>query len=234
MLIVVDRTAPAVDTLLDKYLQAIGGAQAVGRLTTYAAKGTYQGYDTDYAKVPVEIYARSPNQRTSIVHALFGDKVQTYDGRIGWVSSADKPMPLMPLTGGNLDGARVEATVSFPAQIKQVFGQWKVGSTAIEDSEVYVVQGANAGQTPVNLYFDKKSALLVRLLRFVATPIGTVPTQIDYSDYRDVSGIKVPFKILTTWTDGQTTVELSQVQLNATLDASKFATPAPASAPIAR
>jgi outer membrane lipoprotein-sorting protein len=226
-----DPSAPSVDQILDKYIQAIGGTQRVGNLTSYAAKGTYEGYDTDHAKVPVDIYAKAPNQRASIVHALFGDKVQIYDGRAGWVSSADKPMPLMTLTGGNLEGAKVEALATFPTRIRQAFSQWKVGSTAIEDVEVYVVQGSNAGQTPVNLYFDQKSGLLVRLVRFVATPIGTVPTQIDYSDYRDVSGVKVPFKIISTWTDGQTTVELSQVQLNTTVDAARFARPAPAQPP---
>lgn len=226
-----DPSAPSADQILQKYIQAIGGAQPVGNLMSYAAKGTYEGYDTDHAKVPVEIYAKAPNQRTSIVHALFGDKIQVYDGRAGWVSSADKPMPLMTLTGGNLEGAKVEATMFFPSRIRQAFSQWKVGSTTIEDKEVYVLQGTNTGQPPVNAYFDKNSGLLVRLVRWVVTPIGTVPTQFDYSDYRAVSGVKVPFKIITTWTDGQTTVELNQVQFNTTVDAAKFAKPAPAPPP---
>ena len=69
--------------------------------------------------------------------------------------------------------------------------------------------------------------LLVRMVRWNQTPVGYVPTQIDYSDYRDVAGIKVPF----TWTVSQTymqmTVELTNVQPNATVEASKFAQPAP-------
>ena len=221
---------PSADQVFEKYVQALGGAQRLAALTSFTAKGTYEGYDTEHAKVPVEVFAKAPSQRNTIVHALFGDMVRTYDGRSGWVASADKPLPLMPLTGGNLDGAKVEATLSFPTQLKQAFGQWRVSSTAIDDKEVRVLQGTNPRQTPVNLYFDE-SGLLVRLVRFVDTAIGRVPTQIDYADYREVAGVKMPFRWTATWTDGQSTTQLSEVQPNAQIDAAKFARPAPAPPP---
>jgi hypothetical protein len=134
----------------------------------------------------------------------------------------------MTLTGGNLEGARIDALISFPSRIKGAFSRWKIGTTTIDDVDVHVAQGSNAGQPPVNLYFESQSGLLVRVVRWAVTPIGTVPTQIDFSDYRDVSDVKVPFKIVTTWTDGQTTIELERVQLNIAIDAAKFARPAPA------
>ena len=139
-------------------------------------------------------------------------------------------MPLMPLSGGNLEGAKVEAMLLFPAQLKQAFTQWRVTSTSIDDRDVQVLQGTNPRQPPVNLYFDQ-SGLLVRLVRFVDTAVGRVPTQIDYSDYRDVAGIKIPFKWTATWTDGQSTAELTEIQLNVAIDAGKFARPAPAPPP---
>jgi outer membrane lipoprotein-sorting protein len=134
----------------------------------------------------------------------------------------------MPLTGGNLEGARIDALVSFPAGIKGAFANWRVGVTGIDDKEVRVLQGTNPGQPPVNFYFDASSGLLVRVLRLVNTAVGRVPTQVDYMDYRDVAGVKMPFKWITTWTNGQSTIQLSEVQPNATIDASKFARPAPA------
>jgi hypothetical protein len=78
------------------------------------------------------------------------------------------------------------------------------------------------------LFFDKESGLLVRLAHFAATAVGSVPMQIDYADYRDVLGLKVPFSWTTTWTTGQATTELSDVQLNVPIDAARFARPAPA------
>ena len=52
--------------------------------------------------------------------------------------------------------------------------------------------------------------------------------QIDYSDYRDVSGVKMPFRWVVTWTDGRSTIELSELRANIPIDAAKFAKPAPA------
>ena len=69
--------------------------------------------------------------------------------------------------------------------------------------------------------------MLVRLVRFVDTPVGRVPTQIDYADYRDVSGVKMPFRWTATWTDGQSIIQLNDVQPNVTIGAEKFAKPVP-------
>jgi outer membrane lipoprotein-sorting protein len=225
-----DPQAPSADQIFDKYIQALGGAQRLAGLTSFAAKGTYMGYDTEQMKVPVEVFAKAPNQRATIVHTLLGDSVRTYDGRSGWIAAPDKPLPLMPLTRGNLEGARIDAILSFPTQVRQAFNQWRVGLTTIDDREVRVVQGTNAGQLPVNLYFDE-SGVLVRAVRFSETSVGAVPTQVDYADYRDVSGVKMPFRWTTTWTNGQSTTELTEVQPNVPIDAARFARPAPAPAP---
>ena len=80
----------------------------------------------------------------------------------------------------------------------------------------------------MKLYFDKKSGLLVRSVRYANTPIGLNPTRVDYSDYRAVAGVKMPFHWTVTWTDGRSTIQLNEVQPNAQIDASKFAKPAPA------
>lgn len=222
---------PSANQMFDNYIKAIGGAQRVSALTSYVARGTYAGFDTGHVEVAVEVYAKAPDQRTLVIHAPFGDKVTTYDGRSAWMASADRPIPLMPLTGGNLDGARVEAVLGFPAQIRQAFDQWRVGVTTLDDRDVYVAQGTRAGQLPVNLYFDQESGLLVRLVRWNDTAVGRVPTQVDYEDYRDVAGVKLPFRSTSTWTNGQHTIVLNDVQANAPIDAARFARPAPAPPP---
>ena len=220
----------SADQIFAKYIQALGGAERLATLTSFVAKGTYSGYDTDQAKAAIEIYAKAPAQRTTIVHVPFGDSVRVYDGRAAWIASPDKPLPSIQLTGGNLEGAKIEAMVSFPAQIKQAFNQWRVTTTTIDDREVTVLQGTNPRQPPVNFYFDQ-SGLLVRLVRLADTAIGRVPTQIDYGDYREVSGVKLPFRWTATWTDGQSTTQLTEVQANVSIDAAKFGRPAPAPPP---
>ncbi|MFY9529091.1 MAG: c-type cytochrome [Candidatus Acidiferrales bacterium] len=221
--------APSADQVLDKYIQALGGAQRLANLTSFVAKGTYQGYSAS-EKGTVEVFAKAPGQRTTIIHASSGDTTTTYDGRAAWVAAPDTltPVPLLPLTGADLDAAKVDADLSFPAGIKQALSKWRVGFPAtIDDREVQVVQGTSAGQSPVKLYFDKESGLLLRLVRYTNSPVGLNPTQIDYADYREVSGVKMPFRWTVTWLDGRSTIELSEVQPNAPIDAAKFAKPAP-------
>ena len=226
--------APAglsADQILDKYIQAAGGAQHLASLTSFVGKGTYEGYDTYHVKVPLEVYAQAPRQLAEVVHTQNGDNTTVFDGRRGWVASVDKPVRLLPLLpGAELDAAMLDADLWFPAQIKQALSQWRVGFplTSIEDHDIQIVQGRGQGGTRIKLFFDQGTELLARVLRYTDTVVGVVPTQIDYSDYRDVSGVKLPFHRVVTWTNGQAIIELNEVQANAAVDPAKFAQPAPA------
>jgi outer membrane lipoprotein-sorting protein len=221
---------PTADQILDRYIQALGGRERLTALTGFTAQGTYEGFDTELEKVPVDIFAKAPGQRTTIVHTYRGDSTRTYDGRAGWIAAPDKPVPLLTLTGKDLDGFKLDAELSFPAAIKQAFGQWRTGfpKTAIGGRDVQVIQGTGAAGSRIRLFFDKESGLLVRTVRYTDTAVGVVPAQTDYSDYREVAGVKMPFHWTATWTDGQATTELSAVEPNVQIDAAKFAKPAPA------
>src|SRR6185436_20589284 len=74
------------DQILDKYIQAIGGAAAVARLTSFTAKGTYEGFDSDFAQVPVDVYAKAPDMRATVAHMVAGDSTTTFDGREAWTA----------------------------------------------------------------------------------------------------------------------------------------------------
>ncbi len=214
------------DQVFDRYLQALGGAQRLAAVTSFVARGTYSGFNTSGNDAAIEIAAKAPNLRAESVRTLEGTSVKTYDGRTAWASEDWRPLPLITLTGGNLEGARVDAMTSFPATIRQGFARWQAGSTTIDDHPVQVLQGINPGQNPVNFYFDQ-SGLLVRVVRWNKTMVGTVPTQTDYSDYRDVAGVKMPFKTLVTWTNGQNTIVLDDVRPNVAIEATRFARPSP-------
>ncbi len=130
------------------------------------------------------------------------------------------------MTGGNLEGAKVDAALSFPGRIKTILSNWRAGfpETRIGDRDVQVIEG-NMGRSGVKLYFDKQSGLLIRQLRYARTAVGLNPTQVDYSDYRTIAGVKLPFKWIVSWTDGQSTFEMNSVEPNVAIDASKFAKP---------
>jgi hypothetical protein len=226
--------APSADQTFDKYLRAVGGAQKAAAITSIVFRGTYQGYAEP--KAPVDIYLKAPNQRTMIVHTDGGDRTTTFDGSNGWMAAppADKPFPVIRYTNGDLDAARLDAVLSFPAGIRQAITKPLVGSSSIDDNDVVVVQGtASGGRSSIKLYFDKQSGLLVRQVRYADTMIGRVPIQVDYSDYRDVAGagVKLPFHVITTWTDGRSDVLLTSAETNVAIDAAKFNQPLPSAPP---
>jgi photosynthetic reaction center cytochrome c subunit len=223
--------APSADQIFDKYLQALGGPQRLANLTSIAAKGTMLGYGVGAEKQSLEIYAKAPSQRTTIIHSPEGDNITTLDGRSGWIAGPqiagpEIPVPVLTLTGGDLDGLKLEANLTFPTSINQAFGQWRVGlQTEIDDHQAQVVQGSTPGGAFATLYFDVDSGLLIRVMRYTDSFVGRFPTQIDYSDYREVSGIKVPFRWTVVWLDGQQTFELTEVKSNVPIEATRFAKP---------
>ena len=213
------------DQLLDKYIQALGGPARLASLTSLSAKGTYAGFDTDLEKVPAEFYLKFPGLSTSIAHRSDkAENITTYDGHSAWVGMSNTRLPLKSLTGGELDVARLDAEIFFPAGIKQYLRNWRVGFplTTVDDQEVQVVQAIAPGGTQVKLFFATKTGLLVRTARFANTALGLNPSQVDYSDYREVAGVKVPFHWTLSWTDGRSDFDMTDVQPNVPIDASKF------------
>jgi photosynthetic reaction center cytochrome c subunit len=98
-------------------------------------------------------------------------------------------------------------------------------TSSMQDRLVNVVQGTGPRGSVATLYFDQASGLLLRVLRYGNTPIGRMPTQVDYDDYRDVGGIKIPFRLTFAWLDGRDAIQLSEVQTNVPIDAARFGRP---------
>jgi hypothetical protein len=219
------------EQILDRYVQALGGAAALSRLTSFTAKGTYEGFDSDFFPVPMDLYAKAPDMRTTVVHMSSGDMTNTYDGREAWAAAPQDlvPLPLLQLVGQNLQAARLEALLAFPGQLKQALTGWQAGfaPVTIDDRAADVIAGKMPDGSRVKLYFDKQTGLLARQVRYVNTAVGTIPSHITYSDYRAVAGVKIPFEWQVTWVDGQSTIKLASVQPNAAVDAARFSKPSP-------
>jgi hypothetical protein len=220
---------PTVDQILDKYIQALGGAARLGGLTSFAAKGTAMPFgDPDVYQT--EIYAKAPSQLATTVHQQEGDMVRTFDGRQGYFLLPLTVVEVYPWTAGANEGAKLDAEMAFPGQIKQFLTNWRVGfSTTVNDKDVRVVQGTGPSGLVGTFYFDKDSGLLVRMVRYNNSAMGRVPTQIDYSDYRDVAGVKMPYKWSYAWLSGREEFSLTEVQPNVAVDAARFAKPVPVS-----
>jgi photosynthetic reaction center cytochrome c subunit len=97
-----------------------------------------------------------------------------------------------------------------------------------EDKDMVVVQGRTGPGRPLDkLVFDDETGLLVRLIRYVGSPIGRIPTQVDYRDYTAVNGVQIPLTWELTWTDGRETYQLDprQIQANVAVPDARFAKP---------
>lgn len=220
---------PSAEQILDKFISASGAVNA--NHTSFHIQGTYEGYETYHQQVPFELWVEAPAQMTTIVRTQNGDSATVYDGHEGWIASPNNPVLLLPLApGAETDGARLDAQLYFPVEVTQALRGWRSGfpQTSVGDKDVQVISGRAPDGTRVKLFFDMKSGLLVRQLRYSGTIVGTNPYQIDYADYRDLNGQKLPYQWTITWTDGQSIWRVQQIQANLAIPASRFGKPAPA------
>jgi photosynthetic reaction center cytochrome c subunit len=216
-------TKAVVDSIFDKYVAALGGAPAIQRVTSRVEKGSA---DLGGRTFPVDIYAQAPDKRVSVMHLPNGDSLTAYNGTVGWLSAPGHPIQWM--SQAEADAARLDAELDRPLRMKNIFTDFRLlAPQAIDGREASVVQGLREGKPPVNFYFDQQSGVLVRLVRYIDTALGLYPTQIDYADYRDSAGVKIPYRWTIARPSGQFTIQVEQVQQNVAIAKEKFAQPAP-------
>ncbi|HKW33522.1 MAG TPA: c-type cytochrome [Candidatus Acidoferrum sp.] len=214
---------PPADQLLDKYIGAIGGAEELQRVISRVQKGTLTAFGGQH--FPVDVYSKAPEKRLSVMHLANGDSVTAFDGKQGWLSV---PGRVHMMSAAENTAAQMDADLYLPLHLRTLYKAFRVdGGEKIDGHETYFVMGRNPGQPPISLYFDKDSGLLLRLIRYAETPLGRNPTQIDYSDYRDANGLKVPFRWTISRPGNQFTVQVEQLQQNVPVDDAKFVVPAP-------
>ena len=184
-------------------------------------KGTISFGDRN---VPIDIFSKDPYKRISLTHTPDGDSVTAFDGHEGWLSFPGRPVHEMH--GPDIDAAAMDADLHFAAHLQGMFKEAQVrGSEKIGDHVAYLVIGQREGKTPLRLYFDQQSGLLLRLVRYGETPLGQLPTQIDYADYREAEGVKIPFRWTLARPSGRFTIQVSEVRQNVPVDDTRFAKP---------
>jgi outer membrane lipoprotein-sorting protein len=220
---------PAPESLLDKYLAVVGGADAVKKVTSRVEKGSLTGFRDQTAAI--EIFAKAPDKRISVVHMKEGESVTAYDGKVGWLSV---PGRVHLMNGAESAGARLDADMEFATHVKTFYPKWTtMPGEKIDGRETWLVVGKE-GSPPLKLYFDQKSNLLLRMVRYTDSPLGYNPTQIDYADYRDAGGVKIPYRWTISRPGNIFTVQVEQMQQNVPVDDAKFVPPPPPAAPPAR
>ena len=211
---------PTADQILDKYLAAVGGADALHKIKTRVQRGTVEAAGQQY---PIEIYSEAPEKRLSISHPSFGESVTAFNGQAGWLTT---PRGVHPMNASERQSARIDAQIYFPVQIRELYQEFKVhpGET-IDGHATFLVTAKGASTSPLRLFFDQQTGLLLRLIRYTETPLGHNPLQVDYADYRDASGLKIPYQWTLTRTSGSFTIRVTGVQENVPIDEKLFVMP---------
>ena len=219
-----DPSLPGADALFAKYLAAAGGADAIQKITSRVEKGTTSGFGDQHFSI--DIFAKAPDKRASIMHLPGGESTTAYDGKQGWLSSPGRPVHMM--NAGESAGEGINADFYLPVNAKSLRANWKPApGETIDGKQTNQIVGQTEGQTPVRLYFDTQTGLLVRLVRYVETPLGRLPTQVDYADYRDADGTKIPYQWSISRPGNRFTIQVESVQQNVPVDDSKFVAPPP-------
>jgi len=214
---------PGADELFAKYVQAVGGQPAADSLKTRVIKFTMgfkqstapmQNFTVEIDKAGEgKIYLQQQGQRGSVTTAI--------DGKKGWTKAQ---FGLRDLSPSQMEEVEEQAGIYNPIQLGDYSEKKVTGKETVEGHEVYVVEAK--GKLPERLYFDAQSGLLVRRLTYIDTAFGLSPKQLDFDDYREVSGLKLPFSITDREMTDIRQFKVTDLQNNVDIDAGRFAKPA--------
>lgn len=213
---------PAVDQILAKHVQALGGEDAIRKVSSRIEKGTITAFGGH--QFPVEVFTKAPDKRVFVMHLPNGDSITAFDGHVGWIGAPGRPVREM--SGGELEGAKLDADFFFPLRLKEMFTKLESEQAVkIGDHDVNVVSAFADNQPVLRLYFDMQSGLLLRSVRYAESPLGRNPTRIDYADYRKEGGVKIPFRWTVARPSGRFTIQLTEVEQDIPIDDGRFSKP---------
>ena len=221
-----------VDSIIEKCVAAMGGADAIRQVSTRVMKGVIvaSGVSTS-----IEVITKAPNKRVTVTHnaaiAVEGaastegranDMFTAFDGKAGWMGNSGRPA--RDMSPFESEASSLDAEFALALRLKEIFPQLRRGRPEdINGLQCETLNGSGPGRPAVRLYFDTKSGLLVRMVRYAETPVGRNPTQIDYADYRVIGTVRIPFRWTLSRTNGRFTIQISDGSENVPVDDSRFA-----------
>jgi len=215
---------PTSDEILKKYVDAIGGQAAIDKITSRVMKGevsTANGNSGTYEAMQI-----APDRGYESFVTQRGNMERAFTGTVGWERTAQG---VRELSGQELTDLKLSMQLFRNLKLKEQFTALRMaGRDRIGDRAALVVLGTTPEKKRERLFFDAESGLLLRRITYLETMIGVIPQQVDFDDYRDVDGVKLPFTIRLSIVDSTNPYgmrKLSEIKLNAPVDESKFKMP---------
>jgi len=215
------KALPTVSQLLENYVNALGGASAIAANHSRVQSGvaTFAGKSSR-----LEIFIESPSKQAFVRHFPEGDSSTIFDGRSAWLTLPGRG--IRDLDGSAVDDLRMDADLQLPLHLQEFFPDRRVEyPETISGRQAYALYAIRDGRPVAKFYFDEQSGLLVRLVRYGASAFGDNPTQTDYSDYREVGSVKVPFHLVLSEPQATTVIQFDRVEQNRPIDEDLFVRP---------
>jgi photosynthetic reaction center cytochrome c subunit len=211
-----------VDQVLNKYVQAIGGRDALQKIQSRIMTGTVTMRDLQ--QFPVTVEEKLPNSYRFEIQSQPQPQTWAASGTTVWGGRGGGGRGLQ---GFQAQQATRRADLGAPLNMTERYQGLAVNRYAtIDDRNTIVLVGRTPGDATEQLHFDRETGLLLRRSISTRTPFSPVAEQIDYSDYRDVSGVKMPFTVrYANWNEVQVE-KFTDIKVNAPIDDSRFAMPA--------
>ena len=217
--------APNVDQILDRYVQAVGGKDAIAKVTSRAMKGTLENSD-DGTTSPAEVVAKAPNKYLSVVNlGDSGQALEGWNGEAGWGKDPDSG--LHDMNKSDQVGAKRDYDFYREIRLKELFPKLSLsGKMKVDDRDAYIVEATAADGAIEKLYFDAESGLLVRRdFERINIDDGIILYEVDYEDYKDVDGVKLPSTVRRKTPDYALTYRFTEIKQNVPVDDTRFNKP---------
>ena len=226
-----------VDQIIAKYIEALGGQQAVQNARTRVMTGTITTRDLVTSNVTVQEKA-SGEYRIDIATQP-APTIRAGNGKAAWALGGGRgggggaPDAPRDLAGFQMQQGLRLADFALPLHLKERYATLQVNKSydTIDGKQAVTLTGSPYPNVTEQLSFDRQTGLLLR--RLIATGSGgtglnimNLGEQITYSDYRDVAGLKVPHTVRhATWNQA-TTEKFTDVKINAPVTDDVFVKPA--------
>jgi len=217
---------PPAEEVIAKWIDAQGGVTAIERLRSRVVKGTFEVVGQNL-KGPMVAYSMAPDKQYTLTELQGFGKVEngTSDG-VAW--------EIAPTTGPRLmqeyerELSLREATLHWPAHWKDYYQRVEtVGTAKVEDRDTYKVVMTTKGGTPETIYFDAKTYLPAKLEFKLNNPMGEIPVEFTFFDYKKTDGITMAMRVRQSLGGGVQTAEIitTEVQYNVEIPADNFKVP---------
>jgi len=216
--------APTVRQILDRYVTALGGRDAIEKVKTRVSRGSVELIPMNLKGSFETISAAEASSYSKISISGIGDMLEGSDGKAGW--SINPINGTRDKSGPELAQTKLINDFYRDIRLEKLFPKIElIGPDKVGDRPVWVVTGTAEGLPPETWYFDKETGLMLKSEVVAISPQGNTPITVGYEDYRKVDGVMVPFRIRQQTSQFELVLNTSEMKFGANIDQELFKKP---------